>query len=67
MGVGSSLLRRAINVLKEVYNCESIYLEVRVSNTPAISLYKKFGFSISKIKRGYYRDGEDAYEMTLKF
>lgn len=36
-------------------------LEVRVSNTPAISLYKKFGFQDVGRRRRYYQDtGEDA-------
>jgi len=36
-------------------------LEVRISNTPAISLYKKFGFQDVGRRRRYYQDtGEDA-------
>ena len=43
--------------------CFSITLEVRISNTPAINLYKKRGFDIVCVKKGYYKDGEDAYYM----
>jgi ribosomal-protein-alanine N-acetyltransferase len=36
-------------------------LEVRASNQPALSLYKKFGFKLAGQRRRYYQDtGEDA-------
>ena len=39
-------------------------LEVRVSNTPAISLYSKFGFDPAGLRKNYYEDnGEDAIIM----
>ncbi|MEM4138682.1 MAG: GNAT family N-acetyltransferase, partial [Sulfolobaceae archaeon] len=43
---------------------EEVFLEVRVSNVPAISLYKKLGFREVKVLRYYYADGEDAYLMA---
>jgi len=39
---------------------------VRVSNTPAVGLYKKVGFEISRAAHGYYANGEDAYIMSKK-
>jgi len=48
------------------YKATECYLEVRVSNTPAINLYSKLGFMIVKIMKGYYADGEDAYVMARK-
>lgn len=42
-------------------------LEVRVSNTGAIRLYKQIGFEEVYVKKGYYQDnGEDALEMHYK-
>ena len=38
-------------------------LEVRVSNTPAISLYQKFGYEVYGVRARYYEDGEDAFVM----
>ncbi|MCK4256683.1 ribosomal protein S18-alanine N-acetyltransferase [candidate division WOR-3 bacterium] len=38
-------------------------LEVRPSNLPAISFYKKFGFCKVGIKEWYYPNGEDAIIM----
>lgn len=39
-------------------------LEVRVSNAPALALYRKFDFKEVGIRKGYYEDnGEDAIIM----
>ena len=44
-----------------------ITLEVRVSNTPAINLYTKYGFSSFGTRKGYYQDNnEDALIMWTK-
>jgi len=63
-GIGEKLMINAMESLKKYYGAEEIYLEVRVSNTPAISLYKKLGFKIIKTIASYYLDGEDAYVMA---
>lgn len=61
MGIASSLLQRAI------LNClymgdEFITLEVRKSNTAAISLYEKFGFRKMGERKNFYRlPTEDAF------
>ncbi len=45
----------------------SLTLEVRASNTPAISLYSKLGFKEYGIRKGYYADTcEDALIMWKK-
>lgn len=46
----------------------ALTLEVRVSNIPAISLYKSFGFTSYGIRKNYYSDNnEDANIMWLYF
>jgi ribosomal-protein-alanine N-acetyltransferase len=46
---------------------ESISLEVRVSNTVAQSMYEKFGFAVSGVRRGYYIEtNEDALVMKVE-
>lgn len=49
-------------------NCESITLEVRVSNIAAISLYSKNGYKQAGIRKGFYdKPKEDALLMTKTF
>ncbi|OGJ85673.1 MAG: ribosomal-protein-alanine N-acetyltransferase [Candidatus Raymondbacteria bacterium RifOxyA12_full_50_37] len=45
------------------------FLEVRVSNTAAINLYKLKLFQVLSTRKGYYSDGEDAFvmEKTIDF
>ncbi|MSQ14849.1 MAG: ribosomal-protein-alanine N-acetyltransferase [Dehalococcoidia bacterium] len=44
---------------------ESMFLEVRISNTTARSLYEKYGFTRLGVRRGYYADNnEDAVVMA---
>lgn len=63
MGIGSKLLEEALRRLKECGASEA-YLEVRITNYPAIALYRKMGFRAVRIIEGYYRDGESAYLMV---
>lgn len=47
--------------------CRYVTLEVRRSNTPAIRLYKKYGFRPVGIRPNYYvEDNEDAIVMLLE-
>lgn len=62
LGIGSQMMHFMIETLKTA-NFKSIVLEVRISNTAAISLYKKFGFKEVSIKKKFYPDGEDAIFM----
>jgi ribosomal-protein-alanine N-acetyltransferase len=42
----------------------TVFLEVRSSNLPAQSLYKKLGFQLDGVRKKYYSDGEDALLMS---
>ncbi|MGQ9506908.1 MAG: ribosomal protein S18-alanine N-acetyltransferase [Candidatus Bathycorpusculaceae bacterium] len=64
-GIGKALVTQALENMR-IYNAKQCFLEVRVTNTPAIELYKKLGFEITRTIHGYYSDGEDAYVMTRK-
>jgi ribosomal-protein-alanine N-acetyltransferase len=61
-GVGTQLMARALQFGKE-QGAESVYLEVRMSNTAAQRFYRRFGFVPTYIRRGYYENGEDALVM----
>ena len=59
-------------MMDEIFNdcyakkIQTLTLEVRVGNVPAISFYKKYGFEIEVTKPHYYDNGDDAYYMILK-
>ena len=59
-------------MMDEIYNdcyakkIQTLTLEVRVGNIPAINFYKKHGFKIETTKPHYYDNGEDAYYMILQ-
>lgn len=61
-GVATMLLKTALEEFTKK-GCEVSFLEVRVSNEPAINLYKKMGYEIVDRITGYYSDGEDAFVM----
>ena len=62
-GIASALLEKALEGLRQ-YQATECFLEVRESNMIAIDLYKRYGFSVTRTMRGYYRDGESAYVMV---
>ena len=65
-GFGSELVNESLKGVK-MRQCGEMYLEVRCSNTDAVKLYEKLGFSINQRLKTYYRDGEDAYLMAINF
>jgi ribosomal-protein-alanine N-acetyltransferase len=62
--IGKALMIEGINGVTSRKGDE-IYLEVRTSNLPAISMYEKLGFQTKSVLKSYYRDGEDANLMAL--
>jgi len=64
-GIGSGMMYEIIKKMQIEKLGNKIILEVRVSNDPAIQMYKKLGFSIEKTLKRYYRDGESAYKMVI--
>ncbi|OIK08456.1 ribosomal protein S18-alanine N-acetyltransferase [Bacillus sp. MUM 13] len=63
--LGEALLRKMIEISLS-QGVKRMTLEVRVSNTTAISLYEKLGFQKGGIRKNYYTDNqEDAYVMWV--
>lgn len=59
-GLGQAMLIALLTAAQH-RGLERATLEVRASNQPALSLYKKFGFKLAGQRRRYYQDtGEDA-------
>jgi ribosomal-protein-alanine N-acetyltransferase len=63
-GIATAVLNIAMNNGRESYDASECFLEVRVSNEPALVLYENLGFSKVKRNYGYYMDGEDAWTMA---
>ena len=61
-GLAEKLLLGVIEDAKN-RNVDKIFLEVRESNVPAISLYEKLGFKIISERKKYYINGETAKIM----
>ena len=62
-GIGDAIML-AMTEMLSANGVATINLEVRVSNMPAIKLYKKYGFNECGVRPGYYLDnGEDALIM----
>ncbi|MDH3454953.1 MAG: ribosomal protein S18-alanine N-acetyltransferase [Desulfuromonadales bacterium] len=62
-GVAARLLEHVIARSRGA-GLTSVWLEVRVGNRAAITLYERFGFSACGKRTAYYPDGEDALLMT---
>ncbi len=64
-GIGEALVSKGMEAMR-VYNAKQCFLEVRVTNDPAVKLYRKLGFEVTRTAHGYYADGEDAHVMSRK-
>ena len=62
-GVGELLFLGLVDISREM-KAMRMTLEVRVSNTSAQALYRKYGLEVAGMRKRYYSDnGEDAYIM----
>ena len=65
-GLGRLLMDYLLEYGRETKTAK-IFLEVRPSNKPAMSLYKRTGFNLTGVRPNYYaEDSEDALMMTLE-
>ena len=63
LGVAKLLLDYFEDVSENVHFCYFADLYVRVSNTVAIEMYKRRGYRVFRVVKGYYSGEEDAYDM----
>jgi ribosomal-protein-alanine N-acetyltransferase len=64
LGFGKALLRKVSEAaIRE--GVQTLVLDVRKGNLPAIALYQALGFTVRQIRKGYYSNGEDGYFMAL--
>lgn len=64
-GIGRALMGDLLAYARD-HAVARILLEVRASNGPAVALYESLGFARFNVREGYYADGEDAIEMSLR-
>ena len=63
--IGDALMQEMLNQAAD-RGVKEVFLEVRVSNAPAIGLYQKYGFERIGVRKGYYEDPkEDAHLMKM--
>ena len=56
-GIGGALMERFL-LKSENLLCDTLFLEVRADNAPAISLYRRYGFFDCGIRKKYYKNPE---------
>lgn len=62
-GVGTVLMQTSQEAMTSKTATES-YLEVRVTNSEAITLYQRLGYKVTSRLEAYYKDGEAALVMA---
>jgi hypothetical protein len=62
------LMRRSQREMADVFDAEYVSLHVRKSNRAAFHLYSvTLAYEVNDVEKGYYADGEDAYDMRCYF
>jgi hypothetical protein len=61
-------MKRSQNEMSDVFEAEYVSLHVRKSNRAAFHLYSvTLNYTVNDVEKGYYADGEDAYDMRCYF
>lgn len=67
-GIATALMQRSQKEMAEVFESEYVSLHVRKSNRAAFHLYSvTLRYEVNDVEKGYYADGEDAYDMRCYF
>lgn len=62
-GVGRALVEALLEGARAL-GASTAFLDVRAGNAAALALYRAAGFAETGRRRAYYRDGEDAVQMS---
>ena len=61
-------MQRSQQEMRDVFHAEYVSLHVRKSNQAAYHLYSvTLQYEVHDVEKGYYADGEDAYDMRCYF
>jgi len=63
-GIGQAMMEEVMRRMRAT-GLKECFLEVRVTNEPAIKLYERVGFKIVKRISNYYSNGTDGYIMAV--
>lgn len=67
-GIATALMQRSQQEMRDVFHAEYVSLHVRKSNEAAFHLYSvTLQYQVNDVEKGYYADGEDAYDMRCYF
>lgn len=67
-GIATALMRRSQQEMADVFDAHYVSLHVRRSNRAAYHLYSvTLAYEVNDVEKGYYADGEDAYDMRCYF
>lgn len=67
-GIATALMQRSQREMADVFDSEYVSLHVRKSNRAAFHLYSvTLKYEVNDVEKGYYADGEDAYDMRCYF
>ncbi len=65
LGIGETVFKQVIELVRW-RGARLVTLEVRPSNTAAVNLYRKLGFKMVGVRKGYYTNPpEDAFVLSL--
>ena len=64
-GYGRQLLQAFLDSISKNAQLNSVVLEVRPSNAPALHLYQTLGFEQIEIKKEYYKDNHGIEDAIL--
>jgi ribosomal-protein-alanine N-acetyltransferase len=65
-GIGEALLLALLEYAL-AHGGHFVTLEYRIGNLAAAGLYRKYGFTATRVRKGYYTDtGEDAVEVVMR-
>jgi ribosomal protein S18 acetylase RimI-like enzyme len=68
MGVATKLMIAANRAMLQNFKAKYVSLHVRESNQAAFHLYKNtLKYKVNDVEKGYYADGENAYDMRKTF
>lgn len=67
-GIATMLMENSQREMARIFKAEYVSLHVRKSNKAAFHLYSEtLKYDIHDVEKGYYADGEDAYDMRCTF